>query len=207
MLPPICRVDEGGPGLDSVLAVVFPLDGTANSRETNDALGKMLDFIYHEMEGSEDAERYSERHGIKSAAILTVAHDETAYLIASHLAKRIEGRVVIEIGGGIGLLGCHLAQYARRVYCIEANPMWAWTFATVLLKHKPKNLSYLFGAADEFVGRIRGGVALFCTHSGKQDMQRAGLRFADEVIDVYGEIIDLDPERFDKFARTMREVV
>jgi hypothetical protein len=38
-------------------------------------------------------------------------------------------------------------------------------------------------------------------------MQRAGLRFADEVIDVYGEIIASDPSKFDEFARTMREVV
>lgn len=172
-----------------------------------DELGKMLDFIYSRMEGSEESERYSERHGIKSAAILTVADDETADLIATHLAPRIEGRVVVEIGGGIGLLACHLARYAKRVYCIEANPMWSWTFATVLLREKPKNLSYLFGAADEFVGRIRGNVALFCTHSGKKDMLRAGERFADTVIDVYGDIIALDPERHDEFARTMREVV
>ena len=172
-----------------------------------DQLGHMLDFIYNEMEGSEEAERYSERHGVKSAAVLTVTDDETADLIASHLAPRIEGRVVVEIGGGIGILSCHLARYAKRVYCIEANPMWSWTFATVLLKAKPKNLSYLFGAADEFVGRIKGNVALYCTHSGKQDMQRAGLRFADEVIDVYGEIIATDPGKFDKFSRTMREVV
>lgn len=179
-----------------------PLDGAKN-----DPLGKMLDFIYSQMEGNEDSERYSERHGIKSAAVLTVTTDEVADLIASHLAPRIEGRTVVEIGGGIGLLGCHLARYAKRVYCIEANPMWSWTFATALLKQKPKNLSYLFGAADEFVGRIKGNVALYCTHSGKADMQRAGLRFADEVIDVYGEIIASDPTKFDEFARTMREVV
>ena len=176
------------------------------SDTAKDSLGNMLDFIYSEMDGSDLAETYSERHGIKSAAVLTVYDDETAHLIASHLAPRIKGRVVVEIGGGIGLLGCHLAQYARRVYCIEANPMWSWVFATALLKSKPKNLSYLFGAADEFHS-ITGDVALFCTHSGKQDMMRVGKRFADTVIDVYGELIEADPERFDKFARTMREVV
>lgn len=175
--------------------------------KASDPLGAMLEFIYNEMEGSEMAEKYSARHGIKSAAVLTVTDDETAALIAEHLAPRIEGRVVVEIGGGIGLLGCHLAQYARRVYCIEANPMWSWTFATALLANKPKNLSYLFGAADEFVGRIRGNVALFCTHSGVEDMKRVGGRFADTVIDVHGEIIKSDPSKFDKFARVMREVV
>ena len=172
----------------------------------NDPLGKMLNFIYSEMDGNPLGEKYSERHGIKSAAVLTVYDDETAHLIASHLEPRIAGRIVVEIGGGIGLLGCHLATYAKRVYCIEANPMWSWTFATALLAHKPKNLSYLFGAADEFPS-ITGDVALFCTHSGKQDMVRVGKRFADTVIDVYGELIASDPEKFDKFARTMREVV
>ena len=170
----------------------------------DDKLTDMLAFIYGEMEGSELSMQYSERHGVKSAAILTVHNDETADLIASSLAPRIEGRVVVEIGGGIGILGCHLARYAKRVYCIEANPMWSWTFATLLLQSKPKNLSYLFGAADEFVGRIKGHVALFCTHSDVSGMRKVGERFADTVIDVYGEFISAHPEAFDKVARTLR---
>jgi hypothetical protein len=166
----------------------------------------MLTQVYEAMEGSELAEEYSVRHGIDSAAVLTVYDDETAGLIASYLAPRIEGRVVVEIGGGIGLLAMHLAMHAKRVYCIEANPMWSWTFATVLLAKKPKNLSYLFGAADEFVGRIRGNVALFCTHSDKSGMKRIGERFADTVIDVYGEIIAREPDRFDPLARVLRDM-
>lgn len=173
---------------------------TLNEAEFTDSLSAM----YEIMDGSEEAEQYSERHGIKSQAILTVYSDEVAALIASSLAPRIEGRVVVEIGGGVGLLAMHLAQYAKRVYCIEANPMWSWVFATLLLKSKPKNLSYLFGAADEFEGRIKGHVALFCTHSGVEDMKRVGARFADTVIDVHGEIIASDPEKFDALARHLR---
>lgn len=185
-----------------------PLLDVAKMNTTLDSanLDDMLNHVYGSMEGSELAEEYSERHGIKSASILTVYDDETAGLIAEYLAPRIEGRTVVEIGGGIGLLAFHLGLYAKRVYCIEANPMWAWTFACVLLKDKPKNVSYLFGAADEFVGRIKGNVALFCTHSGVDDMKRIASRFADTVIDVHGEIIKSNPDKFDKFASTMRKI-
>lgn len=152
-------------------------------------LSEMLDEVYNSMDGNELAESYSERHGLQSAAILTVYDDETASTIAGYLAPRIEGRTVVEIGGGIGLLAFHLGLYAKRVYCIEANPMWSWTFAACLLAKKPKNVSYLFGAADEFAGCIRGDVALYCTHSDTEGLRREGKRFAREVIDVYGEVV------------------
>lgn len=152
-------------------------------------LSETLDMVYESMEGSELSEAYCVRHGIDSAAILTVYDDERAALIASHLADRIKDRTVVEIGGGIGLLAFHLGDYAKRVYCIEANPMWSWTFATCLLTKKPKNVSYLFGAADEFVGRIRGHVALFCTHSDAAGLRQIAERFGDTVIDVYSEFV------------------
>lgn len=108
--------------------------------------------VYEAMEGSEASLAYSERHGVRSAAVLTVHDDETAHLAALHLKPRIEGKTVVEIGGGIGLLALHMGQYAKRVYCIEANAAWSWSFACLLLHNKPKNVSYLFGAADEFLG-------------------------------------------------------
>jgi len=155
-----------------------------------ESLPEMLDKVYASMDGSKTAMAYSERHGVKSAAILTIYDDEIADAIAQHLAPRIEGRTVVEVGGGIGLLAFHMAQYAKRVFCIEANPMWSWTHAVVLLKSKPKNVSYLFGAADEFAGLIHADVALFCTHSDTDGMRNEAGRFAPEVIDVYGEIVE-----------------
>ena len=168
------------------------------------SLDGILNKVYENMDGSEIAMKYSERHGVESQGVLTVYDDRTAGLIAEHLAPRITGKVVVEIGGGIGLLAFHLGVYAKQVYCIEANPAWAWVFVGCLYANKPKNVSYLFGAADEFVGRIRGDVVLFCTHSGVEDMKREGKRFADTVIDVYGELIESDPDKFDKTARMLR---
>lgn len=154
-----------------------------------DMLTDCLAATCEAMDGSEDAMEYSRRHGIDSAAILTVYDDETAGLIALSLREKIEGKTVVEIGGGIGLLAFHLGVYAKRVYCIEANPMWAWTFAMLLLKNKPVNVSYLFGSAQEFVGKIAGDVALFCTHSDAAGMKIVGRGFAPEVIDVYEDYV------------------
>ncbi len=169
-------------------------------------LKQYLNESYERMDGSAVSLRYSERHGIKSAAVLTVADDETASLIADHLAPRIEGKTVIEIGGGIGLLSLHMGYLAKRVFCIEANPVWSSAFIACLLHTKPKNVSFLFGSADEFSGHIKGDVALFCTHSGVEDMRTAGRLFAPEVIDVYGELIEGAPEHFDPLARRLRSL-
>ncbi len=169
-------------------------------------ISNLVEKVYDAREGSEALESYMDRHDIHSAGILTVYDDETAGLLADHLKPRIEGKTIVEIGGGIGLLACHLGAYAKRVYCIEANPDWSFVFVEVLLAIKPKNVSYLFGAADEFSGMFGADVAVICTHSGLESMKRTALMFAPEVIDVYGEIINLDPTRFDTLARKLREI-
>ena len=105
------------------------------------------------------------------------------------------------------LLAFYLADYAKRVFCIEANPMWSSAFVKTLYNEKPKNLSYLFGAADEFADVIRGDIALFCAHSGIASLNEAGRLFAPLVIDVYGEMIAHDPDRYDPLARKLRPFV
>lgn len=169
-------------------------------------LTKLLDETYEAMEGSEASLAYSERHGIAAAAILTVLDDNHALLIAERLRPRIEGKTVVEIGGGIGLLALHLGLIAKRVYCIEANPMWSWAFAEILLQQKPKNVSFLFGAADEFVGAIKGDIAIYCTHSDVKGIGLVASQFARTVIDVYGELIREAPHHFDPTARALRGI-
>ena len=152
-------------------------------------LDDLIERAYGAMDGNQMAESYSARHGIESAAILTVTDDERAGDVAAYVRERIEGKIVVEIGGGIGLLGCHLAQFARRVFVIEAQPIWSAAFVWALYARKPANLTYILGAADEMADTLRADVALFCTLSGHASMRRAALRFAPEVIDVYDEII------------------
>lgn len=155
-------------------------------------------------EGRLALDAFAERHGIAAAPNLTITDDETASLIVARLEPRIAGKTVVEIGGGIGLLALHMATVAKRVYCIEGNPMWSFTFAELLLKRKPKNLSYLFGAADEFVGAIRGDVAIVCTHSGLSSMMATAKRFAPVAVDFYGELVEANPKAFDPFASQAR---
>ena len=179
--------------------------GNSLAEENVPSLAKMFSQVYSAMEGSEASMRYSERHNINSAAILTVIDDETAYLVVKSIADRIAGKTVVEIGGGIGLLSLHMGHVAKRVYCIEANPMWSWSFANVLLKQKPKNVSFLFGSADEFVGTIKADVAVFCTHSDIDGMRMVASQFAPSVIDFYSELIAEHPEAFDPLASELRK--
>ena len=165
-----------------------------------------LNDAYDELTGNKMAQAYNARHGIASAPVLTITDNEMAQLVAESLAGRISGRTVVEIGGGLGLLALHMGRFAKRVYCIEANPMWATSFTVCLLAVKPKHVSYLFGAADEFVGQITADVAVFCTHSGVDGMAAAARLFAPEVIDVYGKVIAGDPSRFDPLAVALRPI-
>jgi hypothetical protein len=161
---------------------------------------------FSEGDGDEQSlfDRFAERHNVRAAPNLTVTDFETAVLITEHLAPRIEGKTVIEIGGGIGMLAVAMGAVAKRVYCIEANPFWSMAFSQFLPDKKPRNVSFLCGVADEFVGRIRGDVAAVCTHSDVAGMKLVGAQFAREVIDVYGEMIKANPEAFDPWARSIR---
>jgi hypothetical protein len=167
---------------------------------------EILDAAYEAHAGSEAAFDYSRRHGIVSAAILTVYDDATAATVALSLAPRITGKTVVEVGGGIGLLALHMGLYAKQVFCIEANPIWSSCFLAALIEQKPKNVSYLFGAADEFAGLIHADVALFCTHSGVSAMRATAAMFAPVVIDVWGEALkEKDWEGLGALAVALRE--
>jgi hypothetical protein len=150
-------------------------------------------------------ENYAERHQIRSVPFPTVEDDRLAFHLAAHLAPRIAGRIVVEIGGGMGLLACHLGQHAARVWCIEADPKFSAMFVNCLYAVKPKNVSYLFGAASEFAGQFHADVAVFCSHSGIDEMRAAGSLFAPESIDVWGELIDSHPDIFDRQASILRK--
>lgn len=167
-------------------------------------IDSMFSEIRRTLERTKPFDAYLERHNIRSAATLTVTDAEIAASIAELLAPRIAGKTIVEIGGGIGLLSLYMGTFARRVYCIEANPMWAMVFTEIFLGMKPKHVSYIFGAADEFVGCIKADIAVICTHSDVEGLKLAGRQLASEVIDVYGEMIEANPQAFDPLARQMR---
>lgn len=147
----------------------------------------ILSTYYEAMDGSSMLENYHRRHGTESALILTNHDDEHAALVTGYLEDRIAGKVVVEVGAGIGLLACHMAMVARKVYAIEVDPAWTSSFLAVLYARKPPNLCFIFGKAEE-APEIAADVALFCTHSGHAALYRAACRFAPVVIDVYSEL-------------------
>src|SRR5512146_135336 len=108
---------------------------------SDDELGAMLGQYYNALDGSPLLHEYHQRHGTESACILTVYDDERAGLIVDYLRPRIEGKTVVEIGAGIGLLACHIATVARRVYAIEVDPAWTSCFLGLAYQQKPKTLS------------------------------------------------------------------
>lgn len=156
-------------------------------------LASVLESWYEQLDGCKTVEEYHERHGTESALILTNHDDEHAGLVADYLRERTAGKIVVEVGAGIGLLACHLAMDARRVYAIEVDPAWTASFIWMLYAKKPANLTFIFGKAEE-APPLAADVAVFCTHSGRQSLHRAASRFAPVVIDVYAEIMKDNPK-------------
>jgi hypothetical protein len=156
-------------------------------------LQSIIEAWYEQLDGCETVEDYHARHGTESALILTNHDDEHAGLVADYLRERLTGKVVVEVGAGIGLLACHLAMDARHVYAIEVDPAWTSAFVWMLYAKKPANLTFIFGKAEE-APHIAADVALFCTHSGRQSLYQAASRFAPVVIDVYAELMKDNPK-------------
>jgi hypothetical protein len=166
---------------------------------------ELLELSGQAMGRSREEIDYAERHGIKALPRLTVVDDEIAAAIAEHLAPRIRGKTVIDVGGAYGMLGYHLAEVAQRVIVIEANPTWCVSYLTILHARKPANLAYIFGAAQQLVELIEADVAVVATHSDVGGMMALARSFAPVAIDIYGEMITRNPGAFDEWARKERE--
>lgn len=142
----------------------------------------IIDMAYECLEGCEDLLKYHERHGTPSMLILTQHCPDVAQRTAALLRDRIEGKNVIEIGAGVGFLAVEMARYAKSVVAIEADPAWSWVFTRSLYRHKPTNLTWIFGSAEHMIGTITGDVAVILTHSGIEEMRQIGLAFAPDVL-------------------------
>ncbi|MGH7226661.1 MAG: hypothetical protein ACRELF_25880 [Gemmataceae bacterium] len=151
-----------------------------------------LHLIYSALQASEAYLDYRKRHGIESANILSIIAEPLADGVMARLGPEISGKVVVEIGAGTGLLGVRMGAVAKRVFCIEANPWWGLAFVHDLVARKPKNVSFLLGAAEEFEGIVHGDVAVFCAHIGVPSLAGTASKFAPKVIDVYGELFGRD---------------
>ena len=142
----------------------------------------MIDLVYDALEGFEDLEKYHREHGTASLLILTQFNGPIAVETARLLGPDIDGKRVVEIGAGVGFLACEMAKRAASVIAIESDPAWTWVFTKSLYRHKPPNLTWIFGAAESVADFIQADVAVICTRSGQEAMKTVAGRMAPKVI-------------------------
>jgi len=143
---------------------------------------RLIEKVYESNEGSDLVMNYMDRNGVNSLCVLTAVSYRDALQEIENLWPRIKGKIVVEIGAGVGMLAIQMAKFAKRVYAIEADPTWAWVFTDALYALKPANLIYIFGRAQEIVGLIKADVAVIYTNSDVGGMAKLAAEFAPGVI-------------------------
>ena len=152
-----------------------------------EVMGACIDAIYHDLDGYKAAEEFHRRHMTSSLGTITVHDKDTILKIVNQIGGRIRGKVVVEIGAGVGFLAIGMAMIAKQVYAIESDPAWSWAFTKVLYEVKPPNLTFIFGKAETMAGILKADVAVVVTRSGHKEMQKIAKQLAPIVIDVYEE--------------------
>jgi predicted O-methyltransferase YrrM len=146
-----------------------------------------IERVYEALEGGDAVEEYHDAHGVRSMTVLTITNESEAVRRVRAFRDRIAGKIVVEIGSGVGLAALEMARYAERVYAIEADPAWSWVFVRHLYRAKPANLTWVFGGAESVAGLIKADVAVVFTHSDRDGMRAMAERFAPEVIMGYSD--------------------
>lgn len=145
-------------------------------------LNDAIERIYETFDGSREAQNYHDRHGIESLGVLTVGSVSEAKDACAPFVDAIRGKTVVEIGAGVGLLSMEIALHAAKVFAIEADPAWTFAYIGFLHRQKPKNLTWIFGSADEVADTIRADVAVIRTRSGVRSMVALGERMAETIV-------------------------
>lgn len=145
-------------------------------------LGACLDAIYRDVDGFEAAEEFHRRHMTPSCGVITVYNKQAVSKIMNQIAEQIEGKTVIEIGAGVGMLAIAMANIADKVYAIESDPAWSWAFTKILYDIKPPNLTFIFGKAESVIKWLKGDVAVVVTRSGTTELRALASKFAPVVI-------------------------
>lgn len=120
-------------------------------------------------------------HDIRSKHYITVVRPDDATWIIEKIRDRITGRVVVEIGAGVGVLAAEMAKIARHVYAIEIDPAWTYLYTRYVYKAKRPNLTWIMDRAENLVGIIKADVAIVVTGSDEEALRALAGRFASEV--------------------------
>jgi len=161
-----------------------------------------IETIYERNQGNEAMEDFFERHGIASMAILTITSQRAAEIELAHFKERIAGKIVIEIGAGVGFLAMETARYAKQVFAIEVDPSWSWVFCEFLYALKPENLTWIFGTAESVSDILRGDVAVVYSRSGLEQMRKLARKMCPRTIQ--GPFTSID-ERYPDVPKEIRD--
>jgi hypothetical protein len=159
--PPISPVSQKRIDMHERFAAALATAEAENARLREDHLSLL---------GPGIAADYHDRHGTPALNVLTITSEDEARRAVEPWIDEIAGKRVIEVGSGIGLLSLEMAKHAATVIAIEADVAWSWVFVKHLYQHKPPNLSWWFGNADQATPFVRGDIAVIRSYSGLRRM-------------------------------------
>lgn len=139
-----------------------------------------IDHIYDKMDGNPDQQDFVDRCGITSLGVLTILSQAEAKVVVLKFWRHIQGRRVVEIGGGVGYLALEMAKTAKSVVAIENDPSWSWIFTKFLYAQKPANLTWVFGHSRAI--ELSADVAVICSRSGLAEMIAEARRMAPVIV-------------------------
>jgi protein-L-isoaspartate O-methyltransferase len=133
--------------------------------------------------------RYQERVGVKAAHIATIVSDKNATWMMAKMLPRIAGKVVVEIGAGLGVLAVEMARHAFRVFAIDSDPQFTASFANALYLTRPPNLTWIFDTAEGVIesglaAAMKADVAVVVTGSDEVGLCKLAQAFVREPSDV-----------------------
>lgn len=139
----------------------------------------------------EDRVAFNKRSGIRTTHIATMVHHVNTVWILRRLEQQFQNlkdMTVIEIGAGVGVFAVNLAERCKRVFAIEADPLFSREFAVRLYADKPSNLTWVFDVAVPEMAARNGGwlpradLVLVLTGSDEENLRDLAEQFGDAVV-------------------------
>jgi tRNA G46 methylase TrmB len=133
--------------------------------------------------------RYQQRIGVTAAHICTIIAPENTRWLMKKLTPRIEGKVVVEIGAGLGVLSIEMAKVAKHVFAIDSDPEFTGAFVVKLYQERPANLTWIFDTAQGVIASgladaMLADVAVIVTGSDERGLRLLAERFVRAASDI-----------------------
>jgi SAM-dependent methyltransferase len=132
---------------------------------------------------------YQKRVGVVAAHICTIVSVENTRWLMKKLTPRIEGKVVVEIGAGLGVLSIEMAKVAKHVFAIDSDPEFTRAFVVKLYQERPANLTWIFDTAQGVIASgladaMLADVAVIVTGSDERGLRLLAERFVRASSDI-----------------------